>query len=51
MVVLVLWDSESEVRGIGDVDLIVKEEETLRVNGPMWGWGVELGRCDWIRAE
>ena len=51
MVMLVLLDSKSEVRGIGDVDLIIEEEETLGVDGPTWGWGVELGRCDQIRVE
>ena len=40
-----------EVRGVGDIDLIIKEEETLEVDGPMWGQGVELGGCDWIRVE
>ena len=40
-----------EVRGVRDVDLIVEEEESLGVDGPMWGWGVELGGCDWIRVE
>ena len=51
MVVLVLQDSKSEVGGVRDVDLIIKEEEALRVDGPMWGWTVELGGCDQIGAE
>ena len=25
--------------------------ETLRVDRPMWGWGVELGGCDWIGVD
>ena len=40
-----------EVGGVGDVDLIVEEEETLGVNGPMWGWGVKLGGCNQIGAD
>ena len=40
-----------EVRGVRDIDLIVEEEESFGVDGPTWGRGVELGRCDWIRAD
>ena len=42
---------ESEVRDVGDIDLIIEEEETLGVDGPMWGQGVELGGCNQIRVE
>ena len=51
MVVLVLQNVELEIRGVEDVDLIVEEEESFRVDGPTWGWGVELGRCDQVRVE
>ena len=30
---------------VGDMDLFVEEEESFGVDGPMWGWGVELDRC------
>ena len=36
---------------VRDVDLFVKEEESFRVNGPMWRWGVELDGCDGVRLE
>ena len=39
---------ELEIRGVRDVDLIVKEEESFGVDGPMWGQGVKLGGCNWI---
>ena len=51
MVVLVLQDAELKVRGVGDVDLIIKEEESFGVDGPTWRQGVKLGGCDWIGAE
>ena len=42
---------ELEVGGIGDIDLIIKEEEILTVGRPTWEQGVELGGCDWIRGD
>ena len=30
------------------VDLFIKEEKSIRVDGPMWGWGIELGGCDQV---
>ena len=42
---------ELEIRGVGDIDLIVEEEKSFGVNGPTWGWGVELGGCNQIGAE
>ena len=36
---------------IRNIDLFVKEEKSFRVNGPTWGWRVELHRCNGVRAE
>ena len=40
-----------EVGGVGDIDLIVEEEEPFGVNRPMWRQGVELGGCDQVGVE
>ena len=36
---------------VGDVALFIEEEESFRVDGPMWGWGVELDGCDGVGSE
>ena len=51
MVMLILYNAESEIGVVRDIDLFIKEEESFRINGPMWGQGINLGRCDWIRGE
>ena len=48
---LILKDVQSEIRVVMNVALFVEEEESFRVNGPTWGWGIELGRCDQIGCQ
>ena len=36
---------------VGDVDLFVQEEESFRIDGPMWRQGVELDGCNGVRSE
>ena len=30
------------------VDLFIEEEESFRIDGPMWRWGVELDGCSGV---
>ena len=36
---------------VRDIDLFVKEEESFRINGPTWRWGVELDGCNRVGLE
>ena len=36
---------------VRDVDLFVKEEESFRIDRPMWGWGAKLDGCNGVRLE
>ena len=36
---------------VGDVDLFIEEEESFRIDGPMWRRGVELDRCNGVRLD
>ena len=39
MVMLILYNAESEIGVVRDIDLFIKEEKSFRVDEPMWGWG------------
>ena len=48
VVMFILENSESEVRGVGDIDATIQAEETIGVKGPA-GW--ELSRSNGIGGE
>ena len=42
------YTEECIVRVVRDIDLFIKEEKSFGLNGPTWGWEVELGGWNWI---
>ena len=36
---------------VGDVDFFIEEEKSFGVDGPIWGWRLELCKCDGVRVE